>query len=396
MGNSETTMKVLCISPFDSDAPTVINRTLPLLQEATKHGCVIDVVFPVQGNDNFYRRFDKLGFIFLNPSTHTREPSHFISSLGRSLRFLANPSMGKVFCPLGGTNDLEITLRSITRIPNREYDIIYVSKPWLRAVGPGLLLARKWKIPIVLDLDDYDIWHNSYLLRKFQGLVVSSHELKSLFKNYNIAYIPNSTDLTFFDPKKYETRSDQPCIIVWSGMMYESLKLGVVLKAFKLIKNDVKLMFMGRGSARQKLILYSKWLGLEDRVVFREWTDRASVPKSLAKASIGVIHTANTLYERCKCPGKLFEYMAMQIPIVATSVGEPSHVVSEAKCGILVPPEDSYAMAEAMKYLVQNPEIRYEMGVKGREYLIRKQNYGHLGIHLKRFLEQTANLNETG
>lgn len=60
-------MKLLIFSPFNFDAATVINRSLPLLHELAKNSIEVDVVFPAHGNDNFYIKFDMFNYTFLNP-----------------------------------------------------------------------------------------------------------------------------------------------------------------------------------------------------------------------------------------------------------------------------------------------------------------------------------------
>ncbi len=383
-------MRILCISPFTSDDSTVLNRTLPLLQELGKKNHEVDVVLAAPGIDNFYRRFDRLNFFFLNsPSKH--KPSHFLGVAKKSFRFLAHPMVGRVFYPLGGIDDFTLTFRSVKKIADKKYDCIYISKPWLRTTGIGTRLAKRWRIPLILDLDDYDIWHGSYLLKNFQGIVVASCELEGLFRSFNTTYVPNSTDLAFFDPKNYRPRDDRQCILVWSGIMYESLKLELLLDAFKLMKEDARFMFLGQGGGRQRLIAYSKMLGLDGRVTFHKWGDKKVVPRYLAEANIGVIHVSDNLYERCKCPGKLFEYMAMQLPIVTSNVGEPAHIVSKAKCGILVPPCNPSAMANALDFLAQNSEERRQMGKRGREYLLKNQNFNILGTKLLNFIDSVQN-----
>lgn len=378
-------MRLLCISPFNSDGATVINRTLPLLQELAKHNCEVDVVFPAHGTDKFYRRFDRLNYFFLNPASE-HEASPYWNMVRKSFRLLAHPAVGKIFYPLGGIDDVKLTFHSVKKIKDRGYNCIYISKPWLRSAGLGIRLARRWKIPAILDLDDYDIWHGSYLLRNFQGIVVSSRELERLFQGFNTLYLPNSTDLSFYNPINYRPSEDRRCVIVWSGIMYESLRLEMILDALKLMRKDARLMFLGKGAARRKLIAYSKVQGLKGRVMFHKWMDKESVPGTLAKANIAVVHVSNNLYEKCKCPGKIFEYMAMQLPIVASNVGEPAHIISKARCGILVPPENTTAMAEALDFLVQNPEERRKMGERGREFLLNKHNFNILGTKLLDFV----------
>ena len=85
----------------------------------------------------------------------------------------------------------------------------------------------------------------------------------------------------------------------------------------------------------------------------------------------------------CGSPTKLIEYMAMGKAVVANDHPEQRIVISESKAGICVPYEEA-AFAEAILYLLKNPDVAKQMGIRGRRYIEKKRNY-----------EQTADLVET-
>ena len=168
--------------------------------------------------------------------------------------------------------------------------------------------------------------------------------------------------------------------------MYEFLRLENLVIALSHMKEDATLNFSGYGPKKEQLIHIASSLNLEHKVHIYKWERRAAVPKRLADADIGIIYTSDTLYERCKCPGKLFEYMAMQLPVVATDVGEAAATIQEADCGIGVPPNDPKALASALDYLVQNPSVRRKMGENGRRFLLDRQNHEVLASNLEDYL----------
>jgi glycosyltransferase involved in cell wall biosynthesis len=367
-------LRLLWLNSIGAEAPTTINRVLPLSRELTRNGYEIDMPF---FNINHIR-----SQIYKAPKFRSILRNFSNNLFPHTIRFILPPASLDDFSTL--FNSLKRYYRSF------EYDAIYATKPLLGSAGAGLLLARKHKVPIILDLDDYDIHPNNHLLWNFSGIVAASQELKRLFKKYAPLYIPDSTDLELFNPSKYDVKKTSPPLIVWSGMMFEHIKVEVILEAFKLTKENAKLMFMGKGSKRQYLINYAKALDLEDKVIFLEWVDRSEVPIYLTKSSIAIVYLSDTLWERCKCPGKIFEYMAMELPVITTDVGEAAYTVRKAKCGIVVPPDNPRALAEAMDYLVKNPDLRHEMGKRGREFLINEQNYGLLGLCLEEYIERVV------
>ena len=66
-------------------------------------------------------------------------------------------------------------------------------------------------------------------------------------------------------------------------------------------------------------------------------------------------------------PIVILEAMAMEKTVVATDVGAVSEQILGGETGIIVPPRNPKAMAEAVIYLLEHPEERIRMGKKARE-----------------------------
>jgi len=66
-------------------------------------------------------------------------------------------------------------------------------------------------------------------------------------------------------------------------------------------------------------------------------------------------------------PITILEAMARSIPVIATDVGAIPEVITNGVCGILVPPRNAPALADAMRSLVENPALRAELASAGRQ-----------------------------
>jgi glycosyltransferase involved in cell wall biosynthesis len=112
-------------------------------------------------------------------------------------------------------------------------------------------------------------------------------------------------------------------------------------------------------------------LGLEEAVEFAGFIE--DVPARIAELDI-VVHASTT--------GEPFgqviiEAMAEQKPVVATNGGGVPEIVEDGVTGMLVPMGDAARMAEALSYLLLNPEVAAQMGRDGRarvaaQFTIRK------------------------
>ena len=74
-------------------------------------------------------------------------------------------------------------------------------------------------------------------------------------------------------------------------------------------------------------------------------------------------------------PNKLFEYMASSIPVVVSDFPLYREIVTEADCGLLVDPTRPEAIAEAINYLLNNPNQAEKMGQNGRRAFLNKYNW---------------------
>lgn len=74
-------------------------------------------------------------------------------------------------------------------------------------------------------------------------------------------------------------------------------------------------------------------------------------------------------------PNKMFEYMSAGIPVICSDFPLWRKIIEKYNCGICVNPENPKAIADAINYLLNNPEIAQEMGKNGRLAIERKFNW---------------------
>lgn len=119
-----------------------------------------------------------------------------------------------------------------------------------------------------------------------------------------------------------------------------------------------RLRLVGDGPLLPEAKVLASSLGIEERVDFMG--PRSDVAALLAQSDAFVLASR---FEGL--PISILEAMRAGLPVVASNVGGVPELVDE-KTGFLVSPEDATALARALGQLLGNPEIRAEMGAKGR------------------------------
>jgi glycosyltransferase involved in cell wall biosynthesis len=66
-------------------------------------------------------------------------------------------------------------------------------------------------------------------------------------------------------------------------------------------------------------------------------------------------------------PTKLYEYMAAGVPVITSNFKKYRELVETLKCGIVVDPTDSGAIAKAIMWILDNPEKAQAMGCRGQK-----------------------------
>lgn len=149
---------------------------------------------------------------------------------------------------------------------------------------------------------------------------------------------------------------------------------------------DAHLVMIGIG----KLWLQAKEsvqrLGLADRVTFIEWLPNNALAGIFASVDV-LVHPSEPYKGWEEQMGStLLQASASGLPVIATTIGGIPESILDQKTGILVEPKNSHALAEAMLYLAQHPEVRAQFGWQGREHVVREYSHHVVAERLERFL----------
>jgi len=122
---------------------------------------------------------------------------------------------------------------------------------------------------------------------------------------------------------------------------------------------DLQVEFVGDGPCRSALEAQARARGVGDRVRFLG--ERRDVGERLGDADLFVLPSRTEAL-----PNSVMEAMAAGLPVVACRIGGIPELVEHGVTGLLVPPDDPDALADAMAQLVANPARASALGAAAR------------------------------
>jgi colanic acid/amylovoran biosynthesis glycosyltransferase len=139
-----------------------------------------------------------------------------------------------------------------------------------------------------------------------------------------------------------------------------------LIEAFTILRErgvKLELWLAGQGKLRQELQEQIEAVGLSDRVAFLGQLPHLELLDLYSQGKIAIV-VLPSLHEGI--PVSLIEAMAYSIPVVSTVVGGTPELL-EGGAGLLVPPKDPVALADAIERLVKDPELRKRLREAGRK-----------------------------
>ncbi len=157
-------------------------------------------------------------------------------------------------------------------------------------------------------------------------------------------------------------RKAQP-IILAVGRLTRQKGFSYLLEALCRVRESVpaRLAIIGEGEEHQRLITLTETLGLKDEVLFLGF--QSNPYKFMARADVFAL---SSLYEGL--PTVLVEAMACGVPVISMRCPSgPEEIITDGVNGLLVPPADPHALAEAIVKMLTNPEMARKMALAGKQ-----------------------------
>lgn len=287
------------------------------------------------------------------------------------------------------------------------YDYLLVESPPLFLGYSAMILSKKLKAKMIFNVSDLwpesaeklNIVSNKLLLKLAYKLEAKCYQkahlitgqtmgivenIKSRFPNKNVHWLPNGVDIALYNPSIIERSdfrdkngfSNDDILFFYGGILGHAQGLKTLINAASLCKANKKIKFIIQGSGPQKEQLIELNNKLKNQnVFFHEPIAKSQMPGILKEIDVAIIPLKKLEIFLGAIPSKIFESLAMCIPLILGVDGEAKHhFIDSANAGLFYEPENEKDMTNKILQLAESEVQRKEMGQNGRNYIIANFN----------------------
>jgi colanic acid/amylovoran biosynthesis glycosyltransferase len=188
-------------------------------------------------------------------------------------------------------------------------------------------------------------------------------------------------------PERPEVKRTRDRVVLCPARLEEVKGHRFLIEAWRLLQDrgvHAKLWLAGDGTLRPRIEAQIRDLGLQDTVLLLGTVPNRSILQMYKERAVSAlvvpsVDLGNGHHEGV--PVSLVEAMSYAIPVVATPTGGITELVTPG-AGLLVPPENPLALADAIQSLLENVQLAEDVGRAGRRRVIEAHDVDRIAVSL--------------
>jgi glycosyltransferase involved in cell wall biosynthesis len=213
-------------------------------------------------------------------------------------------------------------------------------------------------------------WLEKIAMKRF-AFVLAEQSYEKLYtgKVKNYATVQNFAPLDVLKPKPDTTvKSDK---LLFVGMLGARRGLPVIMEALHIIKSkyktEIKLICVGTVTHEVEHILSASpfYLSIGEQLVFEGNKPLPEAYNYAEECFAGLALPEDLPNHRESYPTKLFEYMAVGLPVICSDFPLYAAIIGKHYCGMAIPPADAEKLTVIILYLYEHPEEARQLGRNG-------------------------------
>jgi glycosyltransferase involved in cell wall biosynthesis len=210
----------------------------------------------------------------------------------------------------------------------------------------------------------------------FDAIVTATEDIARRFRSDKAVVIHNYPILNYAIGRADHRSLNEDHTAIYAGALSRTRGISEIVRSLGYIdkgsKVRLKLLGMFTEPDFEEEVRNIKCFS---KVDFIGLVPHEEVYSHLLSAEIGLVVLHPTPGYITSMPIKMFEYMAAELPIIASDFPLWKEIVEGNNCGLTVDPMKPQKIAEAIEYLLERSELMKRMGENGRKAVLEKHNW---------------------
>lgn len=247
------------------------------------------------------------------------------------------------------------------------------------------LASKFYKIPLMVEIHGEEYFRflekNSFIVKVMKYTFNNANKIRSLnnemttkLKKYdiekNVVEIPNRVNLNIFNKQKKDFSLRNTIKFISVGRFVWEKDYLNLIKILNNSKISFQLILIGGGPLKKEYEKYIYENNLKDNVTLIDWIEQKDMIETLINSDIYIQSSVSE-----GMPRTILEAMAMQMPIVSTNVGSIDGVLENKKNAIVINPNKTNELIEAVELLVKDNRLREQIAIQGYKDVVEKYEW---------------------
>jgi len=254
--------------------------------------------------------------------------------------------------------------------------IFNVSDLWPESAEKLGVVNNKFLLKLAYNLEEKLYKRSCLVTGQTQGIC---HNINERFPAVKTYWLPNGVDLGYYNPSKIEPGiwreknnfAKEDVVLLYAGIIGIAQGLEVILNSAKNFINtpNIKFVFIGSGPEKDKLLQLKAEQNLIN-VFFLDAISKKEMPSVLRSVNAAIIPLRKLDLFLGAIPSKIFENLAMEVPVLLGVNGEARQLfIDKGNAGLYFEPENSEALTVAILKLIEDKEMALQLGRNGRHFV---------------------------